>query len=65
MLNEEVLDSLQKVTINLVFYGDNITISIKRDMPIEIIYRTAYDYFKPHGKIKLYYKNKELKILIF
>ena len=45
MLNEEVLDSLQKVTINLVFYGDNITISIKRDMPIEIIYRTAYDYF--------------------
>ena len=60
MLNEEVLDSLQKVTINLVFYGDNITISIKRDMPIEIIYRTAYDYFKPHGKIKLYYKNKEL-----
>ena len=60
MLNEEVLDSLQKVNVNLVFYGDNITINIQRDKPIDLIYRSAYDYFKPHGKIKLYYKNKEL-----
>jgi len=60
MLNEEVLDSLQKVNVNLVFYGDNITISIQRDKPIDLIYRSAYDYFKPHGKVKLYYKNKEL-----
>ena len=60
MLNEEVLDSLQKVNVNLVFYGDNITISIQRDKPIDLIYRSAYDYFKPHGKIKLYYKNREL-----
>ena len=60
MLNEEVLDSLQKVNINMVFYGDNITISIQRDKPIDLIYRSAYDYFKPHGKIKLYYKNREL-----
>ena len=60
MLNEEVLDSLQKVNINMVFYGDNITISMQRDKPIDLIYRSAYDYFKPHGKIKLYYKNREL-----
>jgi hypothetical protein len=60
MLNEEVLDSLQKVNVNLVFYGDNITISIQRDKPIDLIYRSAYDYFKPHGKVKLYYKNREL-----
>ena len=60
MLNEEVVDSLQKVNINLVFYGDNVTINIQRDKTIDIIQRTAYDYFKPHGKIKLYYKNKEL-----
>ena len=60
MLNEEVLDALQKVNVNLVFYGDNITISIQRDKPIDLIYRSAYDYFKPHGKVKLYYKNKEL-----
>ena len=60
MLNEEVVDSLQKVNINLVFYGDNVTISIQRDKTIDLIHRTAYDYFKPHGKIKLYYKNKEL-----
>ena len=60
MLNEEVLDSLQKVNVNLVFYGDNITISIQRDKPIDLIYRSAYEYFKPHGKIKLYYKNREL-----
>ena len=60
MLNEEVLDSLQKVNVNLVFYGDNITINIQRDKPIDLIYRSAYDYFKPHGKIKLYYKNREL-----
>ena len=32
MLNEEVLDSLQKVNINMVFYGDNITISMQRDI---------------------------------
>ena len=60
MLNEEVHDSLQKVNVNLVFYGDNITISIQRDKPIDLIYRSAYDYFKPHGKVKLYYKNREL-----
>ena len=60
MLNEEVVDSLQKVNINLVFYGDNVTISIQRDKTIDLIHRTAYDYFIPHGKIKLYYKNKEL-----
>ena len=36
---------------------DNITISIQRDKPIDLIYRSAYDYFKPHGKVKLYYKN--------
>ena len=60
MLNEEVVDSLQKVNVNLVFYGDNVTISIQRDKTIDLIQRTAYDYFKPHGKIKLYYKNKEL-----
>ena len=60
MLNEEVLDSLQKVNINMVFYGDNITISMQRDKPIDLIYRSAYDYFKPHGKIKLYHKNREL-----
>ena len=60
MLNEEVLDSLQKVNINMVFYGDNITINMQRDKPIDLIYRSAYDYFKPHGKIKLYYKNREL-----
>ena len=60
MLNEEVLDSLQRVNVNLVFYGDNITISIQRDKPIDLIYRSAYDYFKPHGKVKLYYKNREL-----
>ena len=60
MLNEEVLDSLQKVNVNLVFYGDNITISIQRDKLIDLIYRSAYDYFKPHGKVKLYYKNREL-----
>ena len=60
MLNEEVLDSLQKVNVNLVFYGDNITISIQRDKPIDLIYRSAYEYFKLHGKVKLYYKNREL-----
>ena len=60
MLNEEVLDSLQRVNVNLVFYGDNITFSIQRDKPIDEIYRSAYDYFKIHGKVKLYYKNKEL-----
>ena len=60
MLNEEMLDSLQKVNVNLVFYGDNITISIQRDKPIESLYRSTYDYFKLHGKVKLYYKNKEL-----
>ena len=60
MLNEEVVDSLQKVNINLVFYGDNVTINIQRDKTLDVIHRTAYDYFKPHGKIKLYYKNKEL-----
>ena len=60
MLNEEVVDSLQKVNINLVFYGDNVTINIQRDKALDVIHRTAYDYFKPHGKIKLYYKNKEL-----
>ena len=60
MLNEEVLDSLQKVNVNMVFYGDNITINIQRDKPIDLIYRSAYEYFKPHGKIKLYYKNREL-----
>ena len=60
MLNDEVLDSLQKVNVNLVFYGDNITISIQRDKPIDLIYRSAYEYFKLHGKVKLYYKNREL-----
>ena len=60
MLNEEVLDSLQKVNVNMVFYGDNITINIQRDKPIDLIYKSAYEYFKPHGKIKLYYKNREL-----
>ena len=60
MLNEEVLDYLQKVNVNLVFYGDNITISIQRDKPIDLIYRSAYEYFKLHGKVKLYYKNREL-----
>jgi hypothetical protein len=60
MLNEEVLYSLQKVNVNLVFYGDNITISIQRDKPIDLIYRSAYEYFKLHGKVKLYYKNREL-----
>ena len=60
MLNEEVLDSLQRVNVNLVFYGDNITFSVQRDKPIDLIYRSAYDYFKIHGKAKLYYKNKEL-----
>ena len=60
MLNNEVLDSLQKVNVNLVFYGDNVTISMQRDKTINLIYQTAYDYFTPHGKIKLYYKNKEL-----
>ena len=60
MLNEEVVDSLQKVNVNLVFYGDNVTISIQRDKTLELLQRSAYDYFKPHGKIKLYYKNKEL-----
>ena len=60
MLNDEFLDSLQKVNVNLVFYNENVTISIQRDKPIDLIYRSAYDYFKPHGKIKLYYKNKEL-----
>ena len=60
MLNEEVLDSLQKVNVNLVFYGNNITISIQRDKPIDLIYRSAYEYFKLHGKVKLYYKNREL-----
>ena len=60
MLNEEVLDSLQKVNINMVFYGDNITISMQRDKPIDLIYRSAYEYFKLHGKVKLYYKNREL-----
>ena len=60
MLNEEVLDSLQKVNVNLVFYGDNITISIQRDKPIDLIYSSAYEYFKLHGKVKLYYKNREL-----
>ena len=60
MLNEEVVDSLQKVNINLVYYGDNVTISIQRDKTLNVIYQSAYDYFKPHGKIKLYHKNKEL-----
>ena len=60
MLNENVVDSLQKVNINLVYYGDNVTISIQRDKTLNVIYQSAYDYFKPHGKIKLYHKNKEL-----
>ena len=60
MLNEEVVDSLQKVNVNLVYYGDNVTISIQRDKTLNVIYQSAYDYFKPHGKIKLYHKNKEL-----
>lgn len=60
MLNDEVVDSLQKVNINLVYYGDNVTISVQRDKTLNVIYQSAYDYFKPHGKIKLYHKNKEL-----
>ena len=60
MLNEEVVDSLQKVNVNLIYYGDNVTISIQRDKTLNVIYQSAYDYFKPHGKIKLYHKNKEL-----
>ena len=60
MLNDEIENSYQKVTINLVFYGENVSFTLQRDKTIEAIYRTAYDYFTPHGKIKLYYKNKEL-----
>ena len=54
-----MLDYLPKLNVNLLFYGDNITINIQRDKPIDLIYRSAYDYFKSHGKSKFYYKNKE------
>ena len=59
-MSEEVVDSLQKVTINLVYYGDNVTIEMQKDKTLEMINQTAYQYFKPHGKLKLYFKNKEL-----
>lgn len=65
MISDDTLESLQKVIISMVFYGDRVTISVSKDKTVEFVSQTAYQFFQPQGKIKLFHKNKDLSPYIY